>query len=574
MLTKLIIENFKKIDYAEIDLTSAVVFVGPNNSGKTTALQAISMWGIGMRRWYEHSQTARGKQRTKSITINRKELLSMPVPSALQLWSDLSVRKGIKRADGKKGTNNIRIRITADGFTDNMNWNLGFEFDYANPESIYCRTTNEINDKTQTAINHAVKEKIGYLPPMSGLASDEDKFEPGSILGRIGEGRTAEVLRNLCWNVYEKKNEQWRNLKGIMKRFFNVDLEDPVYDAGTGKLYMTYREGKNRNIALSNSGRGFQQILLLFSYIYSNENTILLLDEPDAHLEVIRQRDVYNTLSETVKDQKSQLIIATHSEAVLNESAGKDTIIGFIGEPHIVNKTDQLVKSLNSIGFDQYILAEQKKWVLYLEGSTDLSMLQAFARVLGHPVLSYLEGVFIKTVDTNRPSTAETHFYGLKEAIPDLHGFALFDNLPTSLISRNDLAMAMWERREIENYLPLPETVERYIAQEYDDNLFTHNYTSLIKQIMEDYIPGVAKKDRNNDWWKNTKMSDDFLDRVFRDFYKKIGSAVFMDKSRYFKLAELSKKDELNSEIVQKLDAILVTAKTAEAILTRGVKKT
>jgi len=122
-------------------------------------------------------------------------------------------------------------------------------------------------------------------------------------------------------------------------------------------------------MALSNAGRGFQQILLIFSYIYSSENTILLLDEPDAHLEIIRQKEVYNTLSETVKEQNSQLIVATHSEAVLNEAAEKDTIIGFIGAPHIVNKTQQLVKSLNSIGFDQYILAEQKKWVLYLEGT-------------------------------------------------------------------------------------------------------------------------------------------------------------------------------------------------------------
>ncbi len=563
MLTRLFIENFKKLEKVEIDLTPVVAFIGPNNSGKTTALQAISLWSIGMRRWYEHSRTTKAKQRT-GITINRKELLSMPLPSALQLWSDLNVRKSFIKKEGKRGTENIRIKITAEGFTSNTKWSLGFEFDYANPESIYCRILGDENGKPLPFPEEVINERVGFLPPMSGLASEEDKLEPGSIQGRIGEGRTAEVLRNLCWNVYQRSNGKWKELKSLIKRFFLVDLDDPVYDAGTGKLLLTYREDSKKNMALSNSGRGFQQILLLFSYIYSNENTILLLDEPDAHLEVIRQKEIYNTLSETIKNQKSQLIIATHSEAVLNEAAEKDTIIGFIGDPHRVNKTQQLVKSLNSIGFDQYVLAEQKKWVLYLEGTTDHLILQAFAKLLGHPVLKYLEEAFVRTVDSNRPSSAENHFYGLKEAMPDLSGIAIFDKIPAKLQSNEYFKMLMWDKNEIENYLPLPVVIERFIVEEYGKELFTQTYPSIIKNIIDDYIPGVAKKDKMNEWWNTTKMSDDFLDKVFRDFYKKINSVILMDKSRYYKLVSMAKPEEIDKEVSEKLDSILKIAKKAE----------
>ena len=42
------------------------------------------------------------------------------------------------------------------------------------------------------------------------------------------------------------------------------------------------------------------------------------------------------------------------------------------------------MKALREIGFEQYYQAEQTGWGLYLEGSTDLAMLQAFARRLGH----------------------------------------------------------------------------------------------------------------------------------------------------------------------------------------------
>ena len=45
MLTKLTIRNFKRFDEVEIELGNAVVFIGPNNSGKTTALQALCALG-------------------------------------------------------------------------------------------------------------------------------------------------------------------------------------------------------------------------------------------------------------------------------------------------------------------------------------------------------------------------------------------------------------------------------------------------------------------------------------------------------------------------------------------------
>ena len=35
---------------------------------------------------------------------------------------------------------------------------------------------------------------------MSGLAAQEIKIETGTVNVKIGEGRTAEVLRNLCYH--------------------------------------------------------------------------------------------------------------------------------------------------------------------------------------------------------------------------------------------------------------------------------------------------------------------------------------------------------------------------------------
>ncbi len=53
MLTHLAVRNFKRFEAVEIELGSPVVFYGPNNSGETSAMQALALWDIGLRRWNE-----------------------------------------------------------------------------------------------------------------------------------------------------------------------------------------------------------------------------------------------------------------------------------------------------------------------------------------------------------------------------------------------------------------------------------------------------------------------------------------------------------------------------------------
>src|SRR2546428_9702982 len=126
-----------------------------------------------------------------------------------------------------------------------------------------------------------------------------------------------------------------------------------------------------------------------------NPGGVLLLDEPDAHLEILRQRQIYQLLTETAARTGSQILAASHSEVVLNEAADRDVVIAFVGKPHrIDNRNSQVLKALRDIGFDHYYLAEEKGWVLYLENSTDLAILQSFAKTLAHKAKDYLDRPF------------------------------------------------------------------------------------------------------------------------------------------------------------------------------------
>ena len=83
MLTKLTIRNFKRFENVEIELDNPVVFIGPNNSGKTSAMQAPALWDTGLKRWNEKrlGKAVSGKRR-RGAAVNRRDIPAGPVAGA------------------------------------------------------------------------------------------------------------------------------------------------------------------------------------------------------------------------------------------------------------------------------------------------------------------------------------------------------------------------------------------------------------------------------------------------------------------------------------------------------------
>jgi ABC-type taurine transport system ATPase subunit len=573
MLTRLIVRNFKRFDHVDIELGDPVVLIGPNNSGKTTALQALALWEIGLRRWNEKRGGKQAPEKRPGVTISRRDLIATPVPDANLLWRDLHVRD-VQRANGEQRTQNIRIEITLEGVTESRSWQCGLEFDYANEESFYCRPLRREDGSRMPVPEQAGLQKIAFLPPMSGLAAIEPKWEEGRVNILIGEGQTAQVLRNLCYRVVLTSPDDWQAVCAHINALFGVMLDEPVYITERGEITMSYRERSGIRLDLSASGRGLQQTLLLLAYLYSNPGAVLLLDEPDAHLEILRQRQTYQLLTEIARQQGSQIIAASHSEVVLNEAAGRDLVIAFVGKPHSINdRGNQVVKSLAQIGFDHYYEAQQTGWALYLEGATDLAILQTFARTLAHPGQDYLEQPFVNYV-SNHPPRARDHFFGLREAKPDLVGVAIYDRLDRDLQNPPGLQEMMWRRREIENYLCYPEVLLAYATVSaqaaHPGPLFAaaevEKRRAVMQACIEDLTPPVALRDRNDRWWQEVKASDDFLDRLFDAFFQQLDLPNLMRKNDYHVLADLVPANLIDSEVREKLDAIAAVAQRARPV--------
>lgn len=571
MLTRIQIKNFKSLDDVDFELGKAVVLIGPNNSGKTTALQALALWDIGHRLWSAKRGGKSQAEKRPGVTINRKDLISIPVPVANLLWHDLHVRKGERKND-KTVTQNILIEVTVEGVTNGVAWICGLEFDYANEESFYCRPrkTGKMEHSERMVIPEIIGEKkVAFLPPMSGLSAIEAKLEPGRVNVLIGEGQTAQVLRNICYQIFERSpdNGAWKALKRHIASLFGVELLDPKYIKERGEITMAYRERSGVELDLSSSGRGVQQTLLLLAHLYANPGTILLLDEPDAHLEILRQRQIYQLINEIAEKQGSQIIAASHSEVVLNEAADRDIVISFVGKPkRMDDRGSQLYKALKEIGFEHYYQADETGWVLYLEGSTDLSILQVFAEKLGHEAARYLERPFVHYVG-NQPGKVRDHFWGVRHAKTDLVGIAIFDRLERELPDNMGVPGLQWKRRELENYLCLEEVILAYATYDLPDDLFGVTEKGRRESVMIETIKEVSDALTvlgTNPWSPDIKATDEFLDKLFDRYFMKLKLPNLLRKSDYHVLAQLMPKEKIDPEISEKLDAIVEIAKQAK----------
>lgn len=574
MLTKLTIRNFKRFDEVEVELGNPVVFIGPNNSGKTSAMQALALWDVGVKRWNEKRGGKSAPEKRPGVTINRRDLLAIPHPSAALLWRDLHVRD-VQRIEGRQQTDTVRIDLVVEGVSEDSAWTCGLEFDYANEESFYCRPLRLEEGKSPSRMpipKEAVSTHIAFLPPMSGLAATETRLDQGAVNVRVGEGRTAEVLRNLCFRVLDDSPDEWASLVKRIDDLFGAELLEPRYVEERGEITMGYKE-RETTLDLSSSGRGLQQTLLLLSYMYANPGAVILLDEPDAHLEILRQRHIYRLLTDVASERGNQIIAASHSEVLLNEAADKDLVVAFVGKPHrIGDGKSQVRKALAEIGFDQYYQAEQTGWVLYLEGSTDLAVLQAFAKRLGKDdAVGALERPFVHYVG-NQPTKAAQHYHGLREALPALEGIALFDRREGEVPDSRPLENLVWRKREIESYLCTEASLEAYAcasatSETQSTPLFTVAETerrlAAMRAAIVEISEAMQKLGKGSPWDADVKVSDEFLTPLFETYFAKLDLPNLMAKKNFYELADYVPDDEIDPEIGEKLDAILRVAESA-----------
>ena len=185
-------------------------------------------------------------------------------------------------------------------------------------------------------------------------------------------------------------------------------------------------------------------------------------------------------------------------------------------------------------------------------------MLLKFANKLNHKVEPLLRGANVDYTDNNVPKTAVANFVALKEIFPELKGLALFDRIDKNVEDIKPLKVLYWKKRELENYFARPVFLIQHAK------LLQMKYPKISQSQLEEKMQSAIKKytipayleDLNDDWWDNVKLSDEWLDKIFPEFYKQLNIPQDFYKRDYYQLISLLDKNDIPDEIYEKLDAI------------------
>ena len=163
--------------------------------------------------------------------------------------------------------------------------------------------------------------------------------------------------------------EDWKRIVALMRRLFGVVLQDPK-ETPRGAIEVHYTQpGVRDALDVSSSGRGFQQMLLIFSYLYSHKRSVLLIDEPDAHLEILRQKQVYVLLRDIASENQSQVVMVTHSEVISDEALDKNLTLLIESKAGNLARKTEISSSLRHFGAEHYVKARERGYVFYVEGA-------------------------------------------------------------------------------------------------------------------------------------------------------------------------------------------------------------
>ena len=87
MITQVNVSYFKRFDDERIDLSGDVILLaGPNNSGKSTVLQAIAAWNLSLARWKELNDFQRHGGEYARAPLARHAFAAVPLRSFDLLW--------------------------------------------------------------------------------------------------------------------------------------------------------------------------------------------------------------------------------------------------------------------------------------------------------------------------------------------------------------------------------------------------------------------------------------------------------------------------------------------------------
>jgi predicted ATPase len=466
MITKLTLRNFKSVKEETYDFTSLDLFVGWNNSGKSTVLQSLAIWQFCVDEFCRSRRAG-----TKGIQVILPNFTALPVPAFNLLWHNKTDRK-YPEIEGKKKQQFITIEIEVTWRAkDGKEHVFGVQLRYHSAQTVYA-IPNTNWDAFRKLEHETELPVVAYVPPFSGLEPQEERRDDAPLRKQVGKAQPGSVLRNLLLRVTAaannklKANSDWDEIVGVVKRWFNVELLKPRYEDGKDTfITCEYKQGDETYDIIA-GGSGFHQTLTLLAFLYGYHPTTILLDEPDAHLHVNLQREILGYFKTKAQERNVQFLIATHAEEFIKGVSPQQIVSLLAQKQRRIPATPPVIKAMADLSNMEITRLRESPIIVYVEGESDERVLRAWAPKVG------AEGWMNKLVfhpmgggtKLEMRHEADRHFEALHEVLPDVRRVMVFDfdTERTAFHPRADNPVLFeWGRKNIENYLLVPDAWKR-----------------------------------------------------------------------------------------------------------------
>ena len=331
------IRNFKSLRDIEIDnFGNFCIFIGKNNSGKSAVLQVLRLLSgkpvnVPIKEFITNGQESSYVEMIFSLKDERKNIIEMfsdtkrPELEHSRFFHEMKCDFEIIE-EKKNYLTNIYVSDVNGEFVnileikdnrvhlvpiETMNTKIRVE---GNIHAVGKTTLSTGADdlfsvRGQGSKFFYIKQLGDFLGGLSFLnAARYPRGKHSAKKSKLQE--TAENLPSVLLDIFTSERESFDKIEKLASKI-EPDIEmvkPPLEDTNT---YTVLKPKNGAQIKLEHSGKGIEQILAMACLVVTNDNSPVLIEEPEANLHPSAADSLFEFLEEESK--KRQIIITTHS---------------------------------------------------------------------------------------------------------------------------------------------------------------------------------------------------------------------------------------------------------------------
>jgi AAA15 family ATPase/GTPase/5S rRNA maturation endonuclease (ribonuclease M5) len=382
MLSKIKIENFKGIKYCEIsDLGKVNVFVGRNNSGKSSILDALCL--------IRSAFYPKLFNEPIPLLLLRRKAIERSMYVLRNFWYNYDTTQRIKFNLEFKSGEKLNIEVS---FRNDYQFQILFE----DPSG---RLGKFIDGKYFESIEMDVGSNIlsshGYIKNIPSIYPHLNTFLSEIVLIDDYLARKLELLEASVFNrIYEQRRD--KKLAEKLNDVYNVEAETLTYIpiSYSPQKFRLSIVTKDSYFHIDDMGDGTKYAMVILFLCSLLKDTAFLVEEVESHQHSGAITKFIPKLVEIANQQNVQLFLTTHSIEMLNVLSRLpeeydihlfyiENKNGYIDVKYLGRNVD--FKILLDLGVDPRFLEAYKKFII-VEGDADIQFFKSLFKRYGKNV--------------------------------------------------------------------------------------------------------------------------------------------------------------------------------------------